>query len=195
VSEAHNALSEGKVDEAERLIQIAAEAGVDEEDLDDLVRKAREQRIAARGAAMTRLSQLFNERLSQGKLLEPENDGAKHYLAQMIATDAEHPSTLSAKDSLEKAIANAESEAAAARAAAAATAKGPELVAPTSLKKIRHVDPRYPQAARSRELAGWVDLELTVETDGSVGAVSVVGSEPAEVFDQAAIDAQGLRRR
>jgi TonB family protein len=222
VSEAHNALSEGKVDEAERLIQIAAEAGVDEEDLDDLVRKAREQRIAARGAAMTRLWQLFNERLSQGKLLEPESDGAKHYLAQMIATDAEHPSTLRAKDALnarfvqearkaaagddsasasrwltearaagadEKTIANEESEIVTARAAAAAAAQGPELVAATSLNKIRHVDPRYPQAARSRELAGWVDLEITVEPDGSVGDVGVVRSEPTEVFDQAAIDA------
>jgi protein TonB len=222
VSEAHNALSEGKVDEAERLIQLAAEAGVDEEDLDDLVRKAREQRIAARGAAMTRLSQLFNERLAQGKLLGPENDGAKHYLAQMIATDAEHPSTVSAKAALntrflqearkaaagddsagssrwlaearaagaeEKTVATAQSEIASARDAAAAAAKGPELVAATSLNKIRHVDPRYPQAARSRELAGWVDLEITIRTDGSVDDVTVVHSEPAEVFDQAAMDA------
>jgi len=222
VSEAHNALSEGKVDEAERLIQIAAAAGVDEEDLDDLVRKAREQRIAARGATMTRLSQLFNERLSQGKLLEPESDGAKHYLAQMIDTDAGHPSTLSAKEALnarfvqearkataaddattasrwlaearangadEKAVATAESEIASARAAAAAAAKGPELVPATSLNKVRNVDPRYPQTARSRELAGWVDLEITVKSDGSVGDVSVVHSEPSEVFDQAAIDA------
>lgn len=222
VTEARNALSEGKVDEAERLIQIAAEAGVDEEDLDDLVRKAREQRIAARGSAMTRLSQLFKERLAQGKLLGPESDGAKQYLAQMLATDAEHPSTLSARDALnsrylqeahkaaaaddatgasrwltearangadEKTIANMESEMAASRAAAAAAAKGPELVAASSLNKIRHVDPRYPQAARSRELAGWVDLEITVQTDGSVDDVTVVHAEPAEVFDQAAMDA------
>lgn len=222
VSEAHNALSEGKVDEAERLIQIAAAAGVDEEDLDDLVRKAREQRIAARGSAMTRLSQLFNERLTQGKLLGPENDGAKQYLAQMLDTDAAHPSTVRAKDALnarflqeahkaataedattanrwlaeartngadEKAVATAESEIAAARAAAAAAAKGPELVAAASLNKIRHVDPRYPQAARSRELAGWVDLEITVRTDGSVDGITVVQSDPAEVFDQAAMDA------
>src|SRR5262249_7766166 len=93
-------LSEGKLDEAERLIQIAAEAGVDEEDLDDLVRKAREQRISSRGATMTRLSQSFGERLAQGKLLEPEADSARHYLAQMAATDPDHPATQSAKNAL-----------------------------------------------------------------------------------------------
>jgi TonB family protein len=222
VSEARNALAEGKVDEAERLIQIAAEAGVDEDDLDDLMRKATEQRIAARGTAMTRLSRLFNERLSQGKLLGPENDGAKYYLAQMVATDYAHPSTVSARDALnarflqearkaaaehdsagasrwlaearnadadEKALANTESEIASARAAAAAAAEGPELVAAASLNKLRHVDPRYPQAARDRELAGWVDLEITVRSDGSVDDVTIVQSQPAEVFDQAAMDA------
>lgn len=219
VAEARNALSEGKLDEAERLIQIAAEAGVDEEELDDLVRKAREQRIAARGSAMTRLSQLFSERLGQGKLFDPPDDSAKHYLAELVATDPDHPSTRSARDAFaarlvqearsataaedvaaarrwlaearsagadESAVAGVDKEIAASQEAAT---KAGEIVTSTSLNKLRHVDPEYPSAARSRDLAGWVDLELTVQTDGSVGDVAVIRAEPANIFDKAAIDA------
>jgi TonB family protein len=219
VQEARNALAENRIDEAERLIQIAATAGVDEVELDDLVRKVTELRIAGRGTAMTRLAQLFNERLSQGKLLEPASDSASYFLAAMVSTDAQHPSTTIARDALSSRLlqearkfASGEDLAAARRwlaeartlgadesaaqsveasivASQEAAAKANEVVASTALNKVHHVDPQYPQAARAREVDGWVDLELTVKADGSVDDVNVRQSEPAEIFDKAAVDA------
>lgn len=219
VAEARNALATDKIDEAERLIQLAAQAGVAEDELDALVRDAREQRIAARAGAMTRLTQLFNERLNQGRLLDPESDSAKHYLAELVATDAAHPSIRYARDAfatrlLEQARAAASTEDLAAarrwlteaRAAGAdegaianverdisisqaAAAKASETVASATLNKLRHVDPEYPAGARTRGLDGWVDVELTVKEDGTVADASVVRAEPADIFDKAALDA------
>ncbi len=218
ISEAHNAIDAGKLDEAERLIQIAAEAGVDEEDLNDLLRKAKEQRITARGGAMTRLSQLFNERMAQGKLLEPANDSAKHYVSELVATDPEHPSTRMARETfasrlVREARNSSASDLAAARhwlvearaasadesaiaavekdiyAAQEATTKANEVVSSTSLRKLHHVDPAYPSVARSKDLSGWVDLELTVKTDGSVDDIVVTRADPPDIFDKAAIEA------
>lgn len=36
---------------------------------------------------------------------------------------------------------------------------------------------------------GWVDVEFSVSTDGSVSNVTVVDSQPKHVFDRSAIDA------
>lgn len=57
---------------------------------------------------------------------------------------------------------------------------------------ISTIRPRYPSAALRNNQEGWVDVQYTVNADGSVGNVSVVSAEPRHVFDSAAIDA--LRR-
>jgi protein TonB len=54
---------------------------------------------------------------------------------------------------------------------------------------VRHVDPQYPKVAANKHLEGFVDVSFTVTKDGSVGNVTVVKSDPAELFDQAAIAA------
>jgi protein TonB len=54
---------------------------------------------------------------------------------------------------------------------------------------IRQVSPRYPTAAMRANQEGWVDVELTVGTDGRVGNVTVVDSQPKHVFDRSATDA------
>jgi periplasmic protein TonB len=48
---------------------------------------------------------------------------------------------------------------------------------------------RYPSTALRNNQEGWVDLQYTVNPDGSVTNVSVVNAEPRHVFDSAAIDA------
>lgn len=57
------------------------------------------------------------------------------------------------------------------------------------LKVVRRVEPKYPQQAWDQQVSGWVDLEFTVATDGSTRDVRVVASEPARVFDSAAVTA------
>ena len=58
-----------------------------------------------------------------------------------------------------------------------------ELVA----KKI--VQPRYPRAAKSRSITGWVEVIFTVAPDGSTEQIEINRSEPENVFDNAAIQA------
>lgn len=65
-------------------------------------------------------------------------------------------------------------------------------VAATSLKRTRTVDPVYPQRALLDLVSGWVDLEFTVTTEGTVRDIVVTASEPDRVFDSAATNA--LRR-
>jgi protein TonB len=63
------------------------------------------------------------------------------------------------------------------------------VVSASTLQRTRYREPRYPEAARAKNLGGWVDLEFTVRADGSVAAVQAVGAEPEGVFEQAAIEA------
>jgi len=65
----------------------------------------------------------------------------------------------------------------------------PEMVSASQLNRTTYVGPEYPRNARRRNQTGSVDLTFTVGTDGSVHDVTVLRSEPAELFDQSAIDA------
>ncbi|MGH2571775.1 MAG: energy transducer TonB [bacterium] len=51
------------------------------------------------------------------------------------------------------------------------------------------IDPEYPMRAQSHGIEGWVLIQFTVTTTGTVKDVSVVDSEPKNVFDDAAIKA------
>jgi periplasmic protein TonB len=89
-----------------------------------------------------------------------------------------------------------EDEAAKAKATVAQTSNespaagnGGETRDPIPVSIIR---PRYPPTALRNGQEGWVDVQYTVNTDGSVTNISVVGAEPRHIFDSAAIDA--LRR-
>ena len=48
---------------------------------------------------------------------------------------------------------------------------------------------RYPAVARRRGVTGTVHLEIAVEPDGAIGAVSVIASSSHKVLDRAALDA------
>ncbi|HUA79252.1 MAG TPA: energy transducer TonB [Dyella sp.] len=54
---------------------------------------------------------------------------------------------------------------------------------------ISSIRPRYPTSALRNNQEGWVDLQYTVNSDGSVSNIQVVSAEPRHVFDNAAIDA------
>jgi protein TonB len=51
------------------------------------------------------------------------------------------------------------------------------------------IEPDYPMQARQRGQEGWVVLEFTISTAGTVKDVEVVASEPGSVFDRAAVQA------
>lgn len=80
-------------------------------------------------------------------------------------------------------------EIAKARAAAAAPRPAAPLVLPeNALNRTRFVKPAYPSRALERGISGWVDVEFTVASDGSTRDATVRASEPAGVFDRAALD-------
>jgi periplasmic protein TonB len=51
------------------------------------------------------------------------------------------------------------------------------------------IEPDYPMQARQRGIEGWVVVEFTITTAGTVKDPTVVASEPGNVFDKAAINA------
>jgi protein TonB len=51
------------------------------------------------------------------------------------------------------------------------------------------VPPQYPERAASRGIEGWVQLGFTVNETGGCENISVIASDPPEIFDKAAIRA------
>ena len=242
VSEAHKALRAGNADQGEKWIQAAATAGVDVSDIAALRQEAAHVRSAAHTDALARLALLVNQRLAEGKVLDPSGDSAKSYLAQLVQTDPTFPSTQTARQAfaartLEEAksavrhqdyagaqrwlaeaheagvdptsiravneeIKAAQSEATVLGEGAASGENGrpgqvdttsakqtSNVVTATSLELTHYVPPAYPLAARKKSLGGWVDVQFIVKPDGSVSDPTVVGAEPAGVFEQPATEA------
>lgn len=54
---------------------------------------------------------------------------------------------------------------------------------------LERIPPKYPQRAANRHIEGWVKIEFTISTSGNVKDAAVVEAEPADMFDEAALDA------
>jgi protein TonB len=254
VSEAHKALAADNADQGERWIQAATEAGASSSEIDSLKKEADHVRAAAKTDALAALALLVNQRLAQGKVLDPANDSAKYYLAQLEQSDSSHPSTLAARkafaartlseaksavarqdyagaqrwlseaqdagaestainavndeirsaqdaardaaqsvkdtaSSVKDATPNVKDTASSTKDAAPNAKQASEVDKAPALEIIRYVPPQYPVAARKDALSGWVDVQFTVKTDGSVTDLSVVGAQPTGVFEEPALDA------
>ena len=219
VSEAHKALLTGNAEQGEHWIQVAADAGVNADDIEALTQETQRVRTAAKADALARLALLFNQRLTQGKVLDPASDSAKFYLAQLVQSDPAHPSTQAAHQAFAarildeaKSAAHREDYAGAQRwlaeaheagvdaasisavntdikAAQDAAKKASEFATAAELEIAHYVSPEFPSAARERALSGWVDVQFLVLIDGSVSDLSVVGADPAGAFEQSATDA------
>lgn len=219
VTQARNAITSGNMDEADRWIQAAGDSGVGRDDITALTRDAARARIAARADSMARLSSSFNQRLTQGRLVEPASDSAKFFLAQLAQAEANHPSTQLARQALgsrmldEARGAVTRQDFAAARrwmgeakevgvddagtaaierdiaTAQARSRAASEIITANSLRRTRAISPEYPQRAQEAGTEGWVDLIYTVRADGTTGDLSVAGAEPAGIFEDAAMSA------
>lgn len=54
---------------------------------------------------------------------------------------------------------------------------------------VKSVPPQYPNAALRRRQEGWVQVEFTVTSSGSVANARVLDADPPRTFDRAALDA------
>lgn len=78
--------------------------------------------------------------------------------------------------------------------ATASTAAAPTATAPAGGETrdavlVKSVPPQYPNAALRRRQEGWVQVEFTVTSSGSVANARVLDADPPRTFDRAALDA------
>jgi TonB family protein len=71
----------------------------------------------------------------------------------------------------------------------ASEARDRNSVAAIVLQRLYSPDPEFPERARELDLTGFVDLEFTVLSDGSVTKVTVLKAQPVGVFENAAVAA------
>jgi TonB family protein len=93
LAEGSQAFAAGNADMTDYWAAAAGDAGADQAQVAGLRENARRLRSAATAETLAHASVLFNQRLTQGKLVEPETDSAKFYLAQLTQADPSHPST------------------------------------------------------------------------------------------------------
>ena len=62
-------------------------------------------------------------------------------------------------------------------------------MAAITLHRMYAPDPEFPELAREQDLAGYVDLEFTVNADGSVADVTVLKAKPVGVFEKSSVAA------
>jgi len=219
VSEARKALITGNADQGEQWAQAAADAGVGENEIAALRQEAQKVRATAKTDALARLALLVSQRLSQGKVLEPSDDNAKFYLAQLEHADPVFPSTQAARqafaartlDEAKNAVRREDytgaqrwlTEAHEAgvdqasinavnteiRTAQEAARRATALTSAAQLELTHYVAPQFPIAARTRAVSGWVDVQFIVKVDGSVEDIAVVRAEPAGLFEESATEA------
>ena len=161
-----------------------------------------------------RLLALANQRIAQGRLVEPEADSAHHYLDLLLAADPAFAGVAETAQLLGERLIQAaqqladgdrlrESERmlavagivgvpaadiAATRGAIAARRAPvePRVLPESALVRTRSVATAYPARAAAQGVEGWVEVEFTVGTDGRTRDALVTGSSPPGVFDQAA---------
>lgn len=219
LGEARQSATRGDSAAVERWLRGAQEAGADPAELTAIRTQFAASQNAARGNDATRLAALITQRIGEGRLIEPANDSAKHWLTELQRIEPGSAVTSGARQSLLRTVI-ADGRAAAGRGDIAAAgrllteaealgASTTELgglsseitalrerqraetafVGISTLKRTRFVEPDYPRIARDAGIEGWVDLEFVVRADGSVGDVRVLTAQPAGTFDAAAIAA------
>ena len=164
------------------------------------------------------------ERMAQDRLTEPANDSAKYYLTTLRALDPGNAALPNATLELgtrlvakaRRALSNDQFDAARnwLNEATAIGYSSPDLsslshdvdagaakqkfltdtVGAGTLTQTKSVQPIYPPDAERRRIAGWVELNFTVNELGEVKDIAVGNADPAGTFDQAAIAALGQWR-
>jgi periplasmic protein TonB len=170
---------------------------------------------------IARYAKAAQDRLAAGQLLTPANDSAVSNAERLRLLDVRNPTTVQVvkevrtrllSEARSRLAANKAAEAAAfldaaeglggdadlgdlraalasAQQAAVTAAAAPKL---PPLKMSRPPRPKYPAAAKGVE--GWVRVEFYVTPQGRTERVRVLTSEPAGVFDAAAVEAmEGAR--
>jgi len=218
-AEAAKALTAGNPDQADGWTSAAAAAGAQRADVAALRAGAQRLRGTSKADSLARLALAFDARLAEGRITDPAADSAKFYLAQLLQADPDHPTTRLARTAFDTRVLDeargalraqdyalarrwlTEARAAGADPASIGTVEtaigaaqdaaqqASSYVSASSMTRTRYVAPVFPSDASRRGIDGWVDLQFLVNTDGSVGELTIVGAQPVGIFEQAALDA------
>ena len=167
-----------------------------------------------KSAQLTALAARFQDLLAQKALMAPADPNAGDLLQQMQSLAPDDPAVQDARARLDAALRqrkqalSAEEKklaagrrarrpvAAARRQPAASALAGGNRTSVSPVQAAPHEvlpQPRYTPAPRYplgvKGVTGWVDLEFTVNIDGSVTEIRVLDSQPKGVFDDAAMHA------
>lgn len=195
--------------QAREQLALAAELGADLEQLGLAETELAAAETAARIRTNRQLLQLAQERLDQGRLLDPATDSASYYLDAVRDTEPESPALFIAEQRLARALLSRSAEAReagdldagqrwidAARGlgvvpvelAQAQTALSRErdivsarenVVAEGELVRLEYRAPDYPRRAFRFQQEGWVELEFTVGPDGHPHEIVVTSTDEA----------------
>lgn len=215
---ARDAAAKGDQQGMQAMLTAARENGVSASALNaaqrDVTAAAQKQQRTAEDIA--RFAKAAQDRLASGNLVSPANDSAVSNAERLRLLDVRHPTTLQVvrdvrarllTESRSRLASNRAGEAVAlldaaeslggdadlgelraavanAQQAAATAAAAPKL---PPLKMTRPPRPKYPVSAKGVE--GWVRVEFYVTPEGRTERVRVLSSEPAGLFDAAAISA------
>ena len=218
-AEAGQALTAGHPDQADIWASAAGEAGAERADVAALRAEAQRLRGATKADSLAQLALVFHQRLTEARITDPAADSAKFYLAQLVQADRDSAATQLARTAFDTRVLDeargalhAQDYASARRWLAEARAAGADpasigavdaalgtaqdeaqransYVSASSMTRTRYVAPQFPLDARRRGIDGWVDLQFVVNSDGSVGDLTIVGAQPVGIFEQAALDA------
>ncbi|MBB3225835.1 protein TonB [Luteibacter sp. Sphag1AF] len=150
-----------KLDAQRKTLDREQQAAVDQQ---------KQQQLVAQNAAAAARQQAADQ------LAETQRQQAAHEQAARLAAQQQASAAVTAP---------------AAKPVAARPAAAPDSDAISDAVLTKQIRPRYPTAAMRSNQEGWVDVELTVDTQGAVSNVTVVDSQPKHVFDRAALDAVG----
>lgn len=59
----------------------------------------------------------------------------------------------------------------------------------TNVIPLVRIPPQYPMRASRRHIEGWVKIEFTIDQEGAVKEAVVVGAQPSNIFNRAALRA------
>ena len=196
--------AEALLTEARQLDPQSAELAASTKALAEARQRVEQDRLRAererRAAAERREAEKRAEEERQAAAREAEQQRATEAAAAAAAaaaatataadaTPADAGTADAAEPVAEEAAAPPPAEAAQEAAAEPVPASQQTPVAASTLKRTKYVAPRYPRSAERRNISGWVDVVFTVNVDGSVTDVEVIGSEPGETFVDSATKA------
>lgn len=219
VQKSQQLAARGDADGAEQLIAQARQLNVSGIDFSRVEKDVKASAQRGKSSEAERLLGLARTRINEGQLLDPDNDSARYYVAQLRQQFPDNAGAAPVIESLRSQLVTQANEAAArsdvrtgqrlldeaknlgasgaafdqaTAAVGVAKRKIDSMAAPVAVRDnmvVKSVTPDYPTRAQRKRQEGHVDLHFTSSATGDVKDIVVAAAQPEGVFEEAAIRA------